>query len=426
MWRLGAEPFGMAEPRALFRPEALAAQSPSWLGGVQLVRPLALSWLTAGAVGAVVAVGVFLSLAEYTRKATVMGVLAPDRGLMRLMPAVAGTVAERRVAEGQAVQAGDVLFVVTVDRPWLGADAQASVRRSLDERRRSLGDAARTQQQIASARGQSLDRRLAAIHAEQAQLDAEAGLQQQRLALAEQALARLQSLQADQFISAAQVQAKSEEVLGLRGAASALARQRATLQRDRAEIEGERQALPLVTDTTVSGLARELSQANRDAAEQDAVQRLVVRAPQAGTVSTVLAEPGQSVSPASALVTVVPAGATLQAQLYAPSSAVGFVQAGQSVRLRYEAFPYQKFGQQVGHVTQVSRAPLTAGELAALALPAVGAGGEPLFRITVALDALPAGMQLAAGMRLQADVLLERRRLIEWLFEPLLGLRQRL
>jgi membrane fusion protein len=102
------------------------------------------------------------------------------------------------------------------------------------------------------------------------------------------------------------------------------------------------------------------------------------------------------------------------------------VQAGQAVRLRYEAFPYQKFGQQIGHVTQVSRAPLTAGELAALALPAVGAGGEPLFRITVALDALPAGMQLAAGMRMQADVLLERRRLVEWLFEPLLGLRHRL
>jgi membrane fusion protein len=416
----------MPEARSLFRPEALAAQRQPGLGGVQLVRPLALSWLTAGAVCTVLAVGTFLALAEYTRKATVMGVLSPDRGLMRLMPAAAGTVAERHVAEGQYVAAGDVLFVVTVDRPWLGADAQALVRRSLDERRRSLGDAARAQQQLSAARAQSLDRRLAAMRAELAQLDAETALLGQRLVLAEQALSRLQSLQAEQFISAAQVQAKSEEVLGLRGAASALARQRETLRRDRAEIEGERQALPLLTGTAVGGLERELSQANRDAVEQDAEQRLVVRAPQAGTVSTVLAEPGQSVSPASALATVVPAGSTLLAQLYAPSSAVGFVQAGQSVRLRYEAFPYQKFGQQLGHVTQVSRAPLTAGELAALALPAVGGGGEPLFRITVALGALPAGMQLAAGMRMQADVLLERRRLVEWLFEPLLGLRHRL
>jgi membrane fusion protein len=51
-----------------------------------------------------------------------------------------------------------------------------------------------------------------------------------------------------------------------------------------------------------------------------------------------------------------------------------------------------------------------------------------MFRITVALDESPApqAMPLAAGMRLQADVLLERRRLIEWLFEPLLGLGSRL
>ena len=32
---------------------------------------------------------------------------------------------------------------------------------------------------------------------------------------------------------------------------------------------------------------------------------------------------------------------------------------------------------------------------------------------------------LSAGMQLDADVLLERRRLIEWIFEPLLGLASR-
>ena len=74
---------------------------------------------------------------------------------------------------------------------------------------------------------------------------------------------------------------------------------------------------------------------------------------------------------------------------------------------------------------QVSRTPLAANELAALALPAQGLGGEPLFRITVGLEGEPVAA-LSAGMRLQADVLLEKRRLIEWLFEPLLGLKGRL
>lgn len=415
----------MADARPLFRPEAVDAQRLQWLGGVRLVRPPSLAWVTAGVVAVALALSAFLFLAQYTRKATSSGVVVPDRGLIRVVPAAAGTVLERRVNEGQTVSAGDVLFVLALERPLLSADAQAAVRRSLDERRRSLADAATAQQALAGTQRAALGRRLAAMEGELSQLDIEAGLQQQRLAMAEQHLARLQSLQADQFISAAQTQAKSEEVLALKAAAQGLQRQRAALLRERAELEGQRRALPLLAGAALGSLERDLAQADRDAAEQNAEQRLVVRAPQSGTVSTMLAEPGQSVSPAAALATLVPEGAVLQAQLFAPSSAIGFVQPGQTVRLRFEAFPYQKFGQQPARVLQVSRTPLVASELAALALPAVGAGGEPLFRITVAFEGAPVA-PLSAGMRLQADVLLEQRRLIEWLFEPLLGLKGRL
>jgi membrane fusion protein len=416
----------MSEARPLFRHEVLDARRQSGLGGVQLVRPPGLAWATAAVVLAALALALFLSLASYTRKATVSGVLAPDRGLIRLVPSATGSVLERRVTEGQQVQAGDLMFVLALERPLLAGEAQAQVRRSLDERRRSLGEATRSQLALALTQRGALQRRLAALEGEIAQVDVEAGLQKQRVAMAEQSLARLQALQADQFISAAQTQTKSEEVLGLRAAMQGLARQRAALQREHAELDGELRALPLRASATVGGLERDLAQANRDAAEQDAEQRLLVRAPQSGTVSTVLAEPGQSVSPASALATIVPAGAVLQAALYAPSSAMGFVQPGQAVQLRFEAFPYQKFGQQPARVLQVSRTPLAATEMAALALPAAGAGSEPMFRITVALEGVPVAQPLSAGMRLQADVLLERRRLVEWLFEPLLGLRGRL
>ena len=61
-----------------------------------------------------------------------------------------------------------------------------------------------------------------------------------------------------------------------------------------------------------------------------------------------------------ALASLVPSGAQLQAHLFAPSGAVGFVRPRQEVRLRFEAFPYQKFGHQTGHVLQVSRTPLAA------------------------------------------------------------------
>ena len=417
--------------RPLFRDEALQARQGSWLGPVRLMRPLSLDLVTLGVLVVAVAVGVFLSLAHYTRKATVDGALAPDRGLIRLVPAEAATVIERRVTEGQVVHAGDTLFVLALERPRLLADAQADVRRSLSERQRSLQDAARQQDGLTASQILALDRRLQTLEAERAQVDGELALQQQRLVLARQALSRLESLRNEKFISDAQVLAKQEELLGLQAQMQALERQRTALGRERAQLEGERRNLPLLARGAQGSIERDLAALTREAAEQDSERRLIVRAPQDGVLSAVLAEPGQSVAPSSALASLVPQGAVLQAQLYAPSSAVGFVKPGQAVRLRLEAFPYQKYGQLEGRVLQVSRTPLAAGELAAQ--PLAGAQparpGEALFRITVALDDSPTGrwpQPLVAGMRLQADVLLERRRLIEWLFEPLFGLQHRL
>ncbi|MGH8798267.1 MAG: HlyD family efflux transporter periplasmic adaptor subunit, partial [Caldimonas sp.] len=148
--------------------------------------------------------------------------------------------------------------------------------------------------------------------------------------------------------------------------------------------------------------------------------------PQDGVLTGVLAEPGQSVTSAAALASIVPADTKLLAQLFAPSSAIGFVRPDQPVLLRYQAFPYQKFGHQIGHVTLVSRSPLPSTELAGLPFLS-GASREPLYRITVALDrqSVPAYGQaqpLAPGMQLEADVMLDRRRLIEWIFEPVLGI----
>lgn len=420
---------------SLFRPEAVEARRQAWLGGIQLLRPLSLTVMTVSAAVAAVAVVAYLCLGEYTRKARVPGVLVPDLGVIRLLPQEAATVVERSAREGQAVKQGDVLFVLSVDRATASGDAQAEVRRSLDDKQRSLQDALRQQQDLLAARRAALTRQLADRRSELAQIDAELRLQQQRLALAKEAQARLESLRADNFISSAQVQAKSEEVLAVQAQLAALARQRAAQQREIGTLEAEERELPLRAQASSGELQRDLATVAQEAAESEAKRRIVVRAPSDGVLGTVLAEPGQAVSPASALATLVPTGAELQAHLYAPSSALGFVRPEQPVLLRYQAYPYQKFGQQSGRVLQVARTPLQAAELANVPLAGVSStasmvNGEPLYRITVALQRqdVPAYGQtqpLAAGMQLEADVQLDRRRLIEWLFEPLLGLGDR-
>ncbi len=129
------------------------------------------------------------------------------------------------------------------------------------------------------------------------------------------------------------------------------------------------------------------------------------------------------------LLVLVPDDTTLQAVLYAPSRTVGFVRPGTPVWLRHEAFPYQKFGHQRGEVVAVSTYPAGLDDqlgLASFAPDAAGAGAsaEPLYAIIVRLERqvfpAQASAPLRPGLRVQADLMMEQRRLWEWMLEPLL------
>jgi membrane fusion protein len=98
------------------------------------------------------------------------------------------------------------------------------------------------------------------------------------------------------------------------------------------------------------------------------------------------------------------------------------------VVLRYNAFPYQKFGAQRGTVTAVSRSALTPTELTAVL--GQTSAREALYRVDVALPEQYINVYghpepLKPGMAVEADLLLDKRRMIEWIFEPLYGLGRR-
>jgi membrane fusion protein len=107
-------------------------------------------------------------------------------------------------------------------------------------------------------------------------------------------------------------------------------------------------------------IEREIVNTKQELTESEAKRRLVIVAPETGIATAISAEVGQAVDTSKPLVSVVPDGAILQAHLYAPSNTVGFVKTGDTVLLRYQAYPYQKFGHAEGTVLSVSRTAISA------------------------------------------------------------------
>ena len=120
---------------------------------------------------------------------------------------------------------------------------------------------------------------------------------------------------------------------------------------------------------------------------------------------------------------IIPSGSILQAELFVPTRAIGFVQPGQKVRILYEAFPYQQFGTYGGRVNEISRTVLTKSDTSGpIELK------EPAYRVTAALDrpdvdAYGKSIPLQADMLLRADIILEKRSLMTWILDPLLSVR---
>ncbi|WP_077296504.1 HlyD family efflux transporter periplasmic adaptor subunit [Aquaspirillum sp. LM1] len=180
--------------------------------------------------------------------------------------------------------------------------------------------------------------------------------------------------------------------------------------------------IPTRTDQELADIDRDFGVLAQETAELQTRDRYAITAPLDSIVTSITAQVGQPIN-GQALAILLPVDAQLEANLYLPSRAIGFIEIGQKVRLRYQAYPYQKFGQYDGIVKEIARSPIPVNELP-MASPLISQ--EVVYRVTVKLAAqyiLAYGKQimLRPGMALEADIEQERRRLIEWILEPLYG-----
>src|SRR5437867_2898409 len=99
--------------RPLFRSESEEARASSWLGRILLIRPASFAMISVGVFLVAVALGAFFVFGEYTRKARVTGVLAPTRGVVRIIALQSGIVVATRAREGDEVESDAPLFAIS-------------------------------------------------------------------------------------------------------------------------------------------------------------------------------------------------------------------------------------------------------------------------------------------------------------------------
>ena len=154
-------------------------------------------------------------------------------------------------------------------------------------------------------------------------------------------------------------------------------------------------------------------------------QQLDVKAPADGTVQDLaLATLGAVVQAGTPLLNLVPQGDTLHAEALLANEDVGFVEVGQTARVKLAAYPFQKYGLLAGKVVQLSadavdpQATAKAIGTHPMAAPALA------YKAVIELDrqrlSLPGGgeLKIAPGMAITAEIHQGRRTVMEYLLSP--------
>jgi membrane fusion protein len=415
----------MAARPALFRQEAIdfLHQRHSW-GEVVSLQPISstiLSWTLAGLVAFIL---VFISIAQYARKETVAGYLTPTFGTAKIFVPQQGIVKQVQVNEGQDVAEGEpLLTIVTSQITANGDDVNATVLAVLTQQRDVVERQIAAEERRTASEHDRLASTIKGVEGETAQLEDQRTIQNERLQLSESFVSTGATLVAKGALPAIELKRREQAALEQRQHLASLDQQINVRRTQLADARHTLEQLPTVAAERVRVLRGDLSWIEQRIAEVDGRRAYVIKAPTSGRVSTLQASIGQVADPRHMQLEIIPLDSPMQAQLFFPTRAFGFVRPGQQVRILYDAFPYQKFGTYRGTVANVSHTILTGNDATGpITLK------EPAYRVTVAperpdIDAYGLKMPLQPGMLLKADVILEQRSLMRWLLDPVLSAR---
>lgn len=146
-----------------------------------------------------------------------------------------------------------------------------------------------------------------------------------------------------------------------------------------------------------------------------------LRAPQDGVIKDVATYTvGAVVSAGTVLMTLVPVGKNLVAEVFIRNEDVGFVHEGQAVKVKLATYPFQKYGMIEGTVRKISAdaAQIDSKE----DQPQSDVGLSPYKAVVQlnrqALDRQGTSWALAPGMQVAAEIREGRRTVLEYLLSP--------
>ncbi|HFS6868619.1 TPA: HlyD family secretion protein [Neisseria meningitidis] len=410
----------------LFRKEVFVAQQNKWTGQVILTRPFSFLFLTFCAFLIALCIIIFLIFGSYTNKTTVEGQLLPTMGVVRVYSSDIGTITHKFVEDGNFVKAGEPLFKLSTSRFGEKGNVQAKLAAEANLKKTLALQELERLKRIHQNEQKNVHNNIHRLNNQLENIKQQITGQNRQIRLAEKTLNKNKFLASQGAVSQQDKMTAESHLLEQRSRLESLKREQNNAIRELDEQKITLSSLSERHKTELSQLNRAITEMNQEILDFDLKSEQTIRASKSGYISTINVDIGQQVEPSKLLLSIVPEQTELVANLYIPSKAVGFIKPKDKVVLRYQAYPYQKFGHATGEIISVARTALGKQELSGLGIIFTNPTllNEPAYLVKVKLEkqtikAYGENKPLQIGMILEADILHERKKLYEWVLDPL-------
>ncbi|HDS1212374.1 TPA: HlyD family efflux transporter periplasmic adaptor subunit [Shewanella algae] len=411
----------------LFRENVSNSQNTHKLYGViSLAQPISVYLIVSSLIFIVSICILFLFFSEYSRKETVQGFLVPSSGVIKVYSSSSGTIESIYVKEGAKVKKGDLVAKVVLSRPQLnGVDLSETLLSGLKSQLSLLEQDEKNTVLVAKLDLQRLKQKVLDLTETEKVLERQQLLLDKKHKLQQQEFERFSKIYSNGYLSETEHQSQQQKLLQIAQEMESNKSNIVNISAQLNEAKAEVASHPHQTELRLADITRRKTDVQRQVDETQNDYEFSIIAKEAGLVTSIAVKEGEFLPTNRPLLSIIPEGAELVAELLLPTRSAGFVKLRDEARLRFDAFPYQRFGFMAATVSRIDKSLLLQGEAD---IPVQL--DEPVYRVQTTLsqqiiNAYGEEFALKPGMLLEADIILDKRSLLDWLLDPIYSLKGR-
>lgn len=410
----------------IYRKEAIEYKRLHWKGKALLLAGIP-TWAVLVLASAFLIVLIStLIFGQYTQRVDVRGEVITLPHSINVFAPQQGFVVEQHVNVGEIVKKGQKLYELDVSRNTIGGNVSATQIAAINKKIVNAEDILNKLSHNKSETLSALEKQLKTTEdslkeTSQMLVTTQAGLTKMRTNLAS-----YDKYLKDGLITKDQYNYQHSLYFQQQSTYQSLISQKMQLESQLTQTSSDKVTKAADFDNQISNQHNQIHDFKNQLLESNANGNIIIKATTDGKIESLAVTTGQMVENGSSLAQIKPMGnIEYYLILWLPNNAIPYVKPGDTINIRYDAFPSDKFGQFPGEVLTISSVPASRQEMAEYTNVNTGAPQQELalYKTIVKIKNKTFSyngktLTLSNGLKAQALVFLEERPLYMWMFTP--------